>query len=157
MNSWINRRSFPIVTVTRLNKTTFQLKQQSFLAAKTDIERRESSGNFSVSNDNSTSVSHSNATSAKIARDNNSKIETHGNTTKQNSSKSADEMLTTKGRASKQHDKENVTDATVWSIPFTYITDENHDEKLLWFNEKGRFIYKFLIFIQNNRSETKAE
>uniref|UniRef100_A0A7M5XDN7 Aminopeptidase n=2 Tax=Clytia hemisphaerica TaxID=252671 RepID=A0A7M5XDN7_9CNID len=136
MNSWINRRSFPIVTVTRLNQTTFHLKQQSFLAAKNDIEQRELSGNLSVGGKNTTSVPYSNSTSAKIARNMESRMEGSGNGTLQNSSKSTDDLLATKSHGSKQHSQGNGTDDTIWSIPFTYITDEDNSEKLLWFNEK---------------------
>lgn len=45
MDSWTKQRSFPIVTVSRVDQSTFKLSQQSFLVSKANITENSTKEN----------------------------------------------------------------------------------------------------------------
>ena len=161
MNSWVNRRSFPIVTVERINATSFRLRQESFLAAKSAIQNQtQDTGNStqvglplknttksaSVSGHNSTTSFNGNNTTFTVG---NLAQSFSNNNTKQPAKRSED-----KGEEKDHEKKKNkTTDDTLWSIPFTYVTNIDAVETLVWFDQKGMYyLYSFFFFLPLFRS-----
>ena len=135
MDSWVNRRSFPIVTVERVNKTSFRLRQESFLAAKSAIQN-ELSGNSTAQR----MTSYQNITATPNATiTENSTLLSHNNTKQPGEKVKRSE----EGTSSKQ--KNVTTDETLWFIPFTYVTNINDTETLLWFDQKGSYRHSVII------------
>ena len=187
MDSWVNRRSFPIVTVERVNTTFFRLRQESFLAAKSAIQqnkdekrsfstpgmtedettRTTSPQNTTLDNSGQTlpGSSPSNTTVLKNATYSNGQTLSNEtlemlllnaavlkNTTMNSidsenvtsptpmllpASNNTEPMVTVE---TKRNNGSNGSDDTLWSIPFTYVTNVNSQEKLLWFDQKGMYV-----------------
>ena len=152
MNSWVNRRSFPIVTVERINATSFRLRQESFLAAKSAIQNQGTGNSTQVVSQNTTAATLSGINATTFNKDNATSFNgnmTHSTTIKNNTKQLTEKIKRSEiegEKSSEEHEKNNrqkneTTDDTLWSIPFTYVTNIDAVETLVWFDQKGIFVY----------------
>ena len=106
MDSWLEQQGFPVVTVQRINGSTFRITQQSIL----DVKQKRLNQLMEKHNNNNATAGNS---SVKISPP---QFEDDSN----NSS-----------------ERRTSFEKQLWHIPFTFVTDKNSTETLVWIKEKG--------------------
>ena len=139
MDSWLEQQGFPVVTVQRINGSTFRITQQSILDVKQKtmghvFMQRNKMANYTMGgNTNSPSGNKNSSSENKISgsENKNSTIE------KKNSTGGNHTPLMPLQDDSNSTFSRRSFDGQLWHIPFTFVTDKNTTETLVWVNEKG--------------------
>ena len=127
MNTWTKQKSFPVVTIKKINSTSYSITQESFLDAKQSIKTNNIRQREKIGNNSSIMADYrQNITGVKIP--------TITNTT--HSIEAASLKNKTESRP--------LTNAT-WIIPLTYITKNNNNETLVWMHEKSMWFSGFHV------------
>ena len=125
MDTWLEQQGFPVVTVQRINSTSFKITQQSILDIKQKTLKRLSE---KYNNNNITKPGNSSTTEKASP----SKVDVDVDSANNSSTSSS----TTKRTNFEEQ---------LWHIPFTFVTDRNSTETLVWINEKGIGCFKVTI------------
>ena len=125
MDTWLEQQGFPVVTVQRINSTSFKITQQSILDIKQKTLKR---------------------LSEKYNKNNITKPGNSSTTEKASPSKlDVDFDSANNSSTSSPTTKRTNFEEQLWHIPFTFVTDRNSTETLVWINEKGIGCFKVTI------------
>ena len=127
MDTWLEQQGFPVVTVQRINSTSFKITQQSILDFKQKTLKRLSE---KYNNNNITKPGNSSTTEKALP----SKLDVDVDSA--NNSSTFTSSSTTKRTNFEEQ---------LWHIPFTFVTDRNSTETLVWIKEKGIGCFKVTI------------
>ena len=122
MDTWLEQQGFPVVTVQRINSTSFKITQQSILDIKQKtLKRLSEKYNKTIINNNITKP----GDSSTIEKASPSRLDVDVD--------SANNSFTSSSSTTKRTNFEE----QLWHIPFTFVTDRNSTETLVWIKEKG--------------------
>lgn len=120
MDTWLEQQGFPVVTVQRINSTSFRITQQSILDVKQKTMKR---------------------LSEKYNNSNNITKPGNSSTEKTSPSRLDDDDSANNSSISSSTKRGISFEDQLWHIPFTFITDKNSTETLVWIKEKGKSFY----------------